>query len=132
MCFFWICSTTFGTSKSFSFISLSRKFLLMDDVISFDLTNLLLNSGKLRSFSNSSYFSPWPSGVSVPVRFAQKTPLEMYCFFSVNTICCIVFLFCLFWYCLGWLGIRILIFGASQCPQEILLSFFLFSALFVG
>ena len=67
--------TTFGTSKTFSFNSLSRKFLSVTDVINFDIGNSVLISGNLHSLSLSINFSEWSSGVSLYVCFfcfAQK------------------------------------------------------------
>ena len=40
-------------SESFSFNSLSRNFASVMDVMNFDISNSVLNSGKLQSFSNS-------------------------------------------------------------------------------
>ena len=51
------CSATFGTSKSFSFSSLSRSFLSVIVVIKFDISDLVLESGKQHSFSDSINFS---------------------------------------------------------------------------
>ena len=95
--FCWICLTTFSTSKFFPFISLSRNFLSVIDVINFDKSNSMLSSGNSHSFSNSSNFSQWSSGVSLSVCFAQKNLLlSCICFFSMSSICYIVLLVCLF------------------------------------
>ena len=83
-----ICSTTFGTSKHFSFKNLSRSFLSLIDLINFDISALLLKFGESCCFSRSIIFSQWSCGVSVFVCSAQKTLLGCFCFFPVNNICC--------------------------------------------
>ena len=85
-----ICSTTFGTSKSFSFSSLYRNFLSVFDAIIFDISISVLISGQSHSLSNPNKFSQWSCGVSVSVFVAQKNLLvRCICFFSVRNICCI-------------------------------------------
>ena len=70
-----ICSIPFGTYQSFSFSSLCCKFLSVTDVINFNISKCVLNSGKLYSFCNSIYFSQWSIGVSVSACLAQKISL---------------------------------------------------------
>ena len=67
-----ICSTTFGTSKSFASSYLSHNFLSVFDVKNFNFSVSVLNSEKWPSFSNSNNFSQWSCGGSVSVCFAQK------------------------------------------------------------
>ena len=134
--FCWNCLTTFATSMSFSYSSLSRHFLSTIVVIKFDISNSMFNSAKSHSFSNSSNFSQWSSGVSLAVCFAQKNLiLSCICFFSASTTCYIVFYFVYFdivgvgsvfrsCYWVRWFG--------STCSQNILLYFFLFSVPLVG
>ena len=87
----WICSTTFSTSKSFSFISLSHNFLSVIEVIVFDVGSSVMNSGKPHSFFNSRNLSQWSSGAFLLVCFAQKNlSLSCICFFLVSSICYIV------------------------------------------
>ena len=108
-----ICSTTIGISQSFSFSSLSRKFLSVIDAIKFDISNSLLKSGKSHSFSNSNNFSQWSSGVSVAVCFAQKKSFrQLYFFVSLSNICCIFWFFFLFYHCPNRLSFQIVWFDA--------------------
>ena len=73
-----ICLTTSGTSKSFSFSSLSRNFLLVLDVVIFDINNSALKSGKFNSFSISINISQLSSGVLVSVCFAPEKSRDLY------------------------------------------------------
>ena len=89
--FCYIHSTTYGTSKSLSFNSLSRSSLSMIDGINCDTSNLVLKSRKLHPFSRSINFFQWCSGVAVSVCFApNKSPRELYLFFFrqvVSVLC---------------------------------------------
>ena len=107
-----ISSTTFNTSKTSLFSSLSRSFLSLIDVVKFDINSLVLKSGKLHSFSISTNFYQWSSGVAVFFCFAQKHLLVgcMF-FFSVSNICCMNWLICLIKYFSVRFGIQIVVFG---------------------
>ena len=85
-----ICSTTFSTSKSFSFGSWSRLFSSVIDVLYLNIGNLVLISRKSQSFSESMIYSQWSSGDSVSVCFVQKNlHVNCICLFLVNNICSI-------------------------------------------
>ena len=66
--------------KSFSFNNLSRSFLSLIDVMKFDASSSVLESGKWHSFSSAISLSHWSPGVSVSVCFALKKSRYMFLF----------------------------------------------------
>ena len=76
-----ICSTIFSTFKIFSFSNLFRNLLSVIDVVSFDKSKSMLNSGKLHSFSNPNTILPVVSRCFGICLFCPKksTP-ELYLF----------------------------------------------------
>ena len=95
--------TVFGISRSFSFISLSRNFLSVIEVINFQISFSVMKSENSQSSFISVSFSQWFSSVSVSECLSQNKSSREFQFSayiynmdgkSSNQTCKIRFVFC--------------------------------------